>query len=327
MENEYIVKQFADGSKVTVRELQLELLEMMKDIDAICKKHNITYFLSSGSCLGAVRHKGFIPWDDDMDIAMSRDEFKKFIKALDKDLPKRKYCYHCYEKSKKYTVTWPAMKIRKKKTYIREINSRLLPNRLKDCDGIFIDIFIYDHMSNKKYIDLPFRLFNTILMPIIIFFETLYINPIPLKALYRFNAKFYGKLCKNSEYFADDLTWTFKNPNKPFTYKYSDIYPVQYVKFEDTELPIVNNPHNYLVGKYGNSYMEFPPVNKRYCKHTYDINLKSDKPNKVVKSKIGFFYTLVFGIIALVIWDDLSFIFLGISLCILGITLMYYLNK
>ena len=116
MENEYIVKQFADGSKVTVRELQLELLEMMKDIDAICKKHNITYFLSSGSCLGAVRHKGFIPWDDDMDIAMSRDEFKKFIKALDKDLPKRKYCYHCYEKSKKYTVTWPAMKIRKKKT-------------------------------------------------------------------------------------------------------------------------------------------------------------------------------------------------------------------
>ena len=111
----YIIKENNDGTLVTVRMLQLKLLEIIKEIDRVCKKNNIEYFLAGGSCLGAVRHKGFIPWDDDMDIGMKRSEFKKFIKALDKDLD-FKYTYHCYEKNKKYPVAWPAMKIRMKNT-------------------------------------------------------------------------------------------------------------------------------------------------------------------------------------------------------------------
>ena len=327
MQDEYILKTLEDGTKITVRDLQLELLEMMKDIDLVCKKNNINYFLGGGSCLGAVRHKGFIPWDDDMDIAMSREEYNKFIKALDKDLPKKKYCYHCYEKDKRYTVTWPAMKIRKKKTYIREINSRFLPNRCSDSDGIFIDVFIYDYMSNKKIKDLPLRIINTILMPIIIFFELLYINPIPLKALYRYNARLYGKLCKNSEYFADELTWTFRKITKPFLYRYDDIYPVKYTKFEDVELPIPGNSHEYLRKNYGDDYMEFPPENKRFGKHTLDINLKNSRPNDVVKSKIGFVYAFIFLLIALILWNDISFIFFGLAVCVFGFSLIYYINK
>ena len=177
---EYILKNNKNGKNITVRMVQKKIYEMMKDIDKLCEKNNIDYFLTDGTCLGAVRHKGFIPWDDDLDIGMSRSDYIKFIKALEKDLPD-KYVYHCYEKIKKYIVTWPAMKIRLKNTYIKERNV-LLKNKCKDCDGIFIDVFIYDSVSNYKIFDIPFRLVNTLLMPIIVFFENIYINPIPLKS-------------------------------------------------------------------------------------------------------------------------------------------------
>lgn len=270
---EYIVYE-TNEKKITVEMIQKRLLEELKEIDRICKKHNIDYFLSDGTCLGAVRHQGFIPWDDDVDIAMSRKDYKKFIKALDKDLPD-KYVYHCYEKSKKYTVTWPAMKIRIKDTYIKEKNI-LLPNKCKDSDGLFIDVFIYDYMAKHRIFDIPLRGINTILMPIIILFENIHINPIPLKELYRFNAKLYGKICKNSEYFSDEITWTF-NPIHPYKTKYSDIYPTQKMKFEDTYFSVPGNCHNYLVAKFGENYMTPVKDSQKICKHIKEINLDSAK--------------------------------------------------
>ena len=167
---EYIVKEDANGNVVTVRDIQLVLLEMAKDIDAICQKNNIPYFLNGGSALGAVRHEGFIPWDDDFDIGMMYSDYVRFIQVLKEQLPKDKYTFHCFQTHKKYNVTIPAMKIRRKGTYIKEVNT-LLENRIKGHDGddgIFIDVFVYDYVSLNKWIDLPFRLLNTILMPIIV---------------------------------------------------------------------------------------------------------------------------------------------------------------
>ena len=326
----YVVKKNENGQDITVRMLQLNLLTMMKEIDRICKKNNIDYFLAGGSCLGAIRHAGFIPWDDDMDIAMSREEYQKFIKALEKDLDD-KYIFQCYEKNKKYPVYWPAMKIRIKNTYIRETN-KFLPNPCEDSDGIFIDVFIYDHMSNKRILDFPLRFINVLLMIILVFFENLGINLIPLKEWYRFNARLYGRLCKKSLYFADDITWTF-NPFNPFKYEYSDIYPTRLQKFEDIVLPIPGKPHEYLRKNYGSEYMTLPPKEKRCAKHVLDINLDSATPDSrslyIKKKRYQWKLRLVFilNILAFILMNDISFVLCGLGFVCIGISIFQYINE
>ena len=72
-------------------------LDVLKVIDDICKRHDITYYADWGSFLGAVRHGGFVPWDDDLDICMKRDDYAKFREIADTELPEN-YCIHDYER-------------------------------------------------------------------------------------------------------------------------------------------------------------------------------------------------------------------------------------
>ena len=267
---DYIVKTNPDGSVVTVADVQKVLLEMMKDIDALCRKHDIPYWLYGGSALGAVRHEGFIPWDDDADIAIMRDDYKR-LQAVLPELGDG-YVSHCFDTHKAYNVTIPTMKIRKVGTYIKETNT-LLENKITDCDGLFVDVFVFDHASKNPLIDLPLRLLNTALMPLIVLFENLNTNPLLLKRWFVHNAILYGKLNKHSDYVGCELTWTYKNPLKPYVFKKVDVFPVQYVKFEDTTLPIPAHPHEFLCTSIAPSYMTPPPEEKRAPKHIVDIRL------------------------------------------------------
>ena len=267
----YILKTEEDGTEILVSDVHRVLMEMIKVIDPICQKHEIPYFLNGGSALGAVRHQGFIPWDDDMDIAMMRSDYLRFIEALKQDLPEG-YCFQCFDTHKEYNVLIPAMKIRKKGTYLKEVNS-LLKNRCKDSDGIFIDVFVYDYCTTSKFIDLPMRLFNQLLMPFLVLIDNLGFNPVFLKKLFVKNAELYGKINQDSKYIGFDLTWTFKSPFHPFIFKKEDIYPVQYVQFEDMKLPIAAHPHEYLCTAIAPSYMTLPPKEKRAPKHIVDIRL------------------------------------------------------
>ena len=116
---------------------QIGLLTLLKEFDSICKKHKITYFLEGGSLLGAVRHKGFLPWDDDIDLCITRSEFKKLLEVIDQDLPANREIY-CYERYPSY--------LRETVKYTNLDSTVLFPNHILDglAAGQHIDLFILD---------------------------------------------------------------------------------------------------------------------------------------------------------------------------------------
>ena len=71
------------------RELQKYILDMLLAIDKVCREHNLCYYLIAGTLLGAVRHKGFVPWDDDADVALPREDYNEFVKHANEWLPER----------------------------------------------------------------------------------------------------------------------------------------------------------------------------------------------------------------------------------------------
>lgn len=126
------------------RKLQLLILDIAEEIEVICKKNNIEYFMDGGTQLGAVRHKGFIPWDDDFDIAMKRAEYEKFIMACETDLDKEKFFLQTGETEKYYGFSFA--KIQLKGTEILEDFSK----NVNIKHGIFVDVFPYDNLPDNK---------------------------------------------------------------------------------------------------------------------------------------------------------------------------------
>lgn len=121
-------------SMVSLKEIQAFELQMLKDVVKVCEKYNITYFLVAGNLLGAVRHGGFIPWDDDVDIDMPLKDYKRFLKVAQKEFGD-KYFVQNYKTEKNYGEMW---------TQIRANNTTSMPIELINYDinfGMCLDIF------------------------------------------------------------------------------------------------------------------------------------------------------------------------------------------
>ena len=128
------------------------LLSIYKDIDAICKKNNLICMLAGGSALGAIRHHGFIPWDDDIDLLMPRKDYDKFISMFEETMGENYYIIGPHSKRSNYFV-----QVVKKSTIVRYLNST-------EESGIHIDIFPIDNVPNnlliryfKHYLAIIFR--------------------------------------------------------------------------------------------------------------------------------------------------------------------------
>ena len=127
------------------KKLQSEILSLLVDFDRICRKHDIEYFLACGTLLGAVRHHGFIPWDNDGDVELRRSEYNRLVKVCEEEENDR-FFFQDWSTDNEYR--WPYGKLRIKNTnYIR-------PNQavLKHKDGICIDVFVLDDLPESYFV-------------------------------------------------------------------------------------------------------------------------------------------------------------------------------
>lgn len=121
------------------------LLSMLKDLDAVCTRHGIRYQLFSGTALGAVRHGGFIPWDDDLDVVMLREEYERFLTAAENDLDASTYYVQ-----REFSAHWPMQfsKLRRNGTACME---KFRPKDPEMHQGVYLDIFPCDNLYDSAW--------------------------------------------------------------------------------------------------------------------------------------------------------------------------------
>ena len=132
------------GTDTQLQQHQEVLYELLQAFDAVCRKHQIKYMLFAGSALGAVRHGGFIPWDDDLDVVMLRPEYERFLTVAAQELDSEKYFLQ-----KEFSEHWPMFfsKLRKNGTTCLE---RYHPKDPLIHQGVYIDIFPCDNLAEGK---------------------------------------------------------------------------------------------------------------------------------------------------------------------------------
>jgi len=250
----------------TLREAQLIMLDMLVEFDKICQKYNLKYWLDSGTLLGAVRHQGFIPWDDDIDLSMPIEDYNKFIEIAENELSSDIF-FQTTQTDNKFPFDY--IKLRSNKAKIVEFHE-------KDRDigyhqGVFIDIFpmltIPNSDFHKEFYDDIFKL----------------IRLVSAKSLHTPNGidkpnirhKLQDALdlmhLENSE----KVIYGGQMPDISSWFDYDKVFPLQKIEFEGLEFYAPNDPHHYLENIYSFNYMELPPIDKR-ATHAEKIILLSD---------------------------------------------------
>lgn len=242
-------KYSPDGSPL--RRQQERMLELLCEIDRICKKHGIRYWLSSGTLIGAVRHGGFIPWDDDLDIEMMREDYERLMDVLPTELPSTMALqYHRTDP----TYFFFYAKVRDRRSLLSEGNNY---DRIWKEQGIYIDIFpleyqpIFIHKISEKTVGHMYKIWRTCtddnlgIRKVIRWFRFNYRIVFPMLRM----------LCRMSgtDVITSGMGIPYHNPRYA-----KDIFPLSTLKFEGIDFPVPRDYDHMLRLMYGN-YMQLPP--------------------------------------------------------------------
>lgn len=262
-------------NEAQTKKIQKELMPLLYEVKRVCEKHDIPYFLCAGSALGAVRHGGFIPWDDDIDIGMLRKDYMRFLEVARKDLSEGYLLIDANDTPDYYVGH--AKVFRDNTALVNRETSHLRTHH-----GFYLDIFpfdtipedeeqqeeMYTDVKNIKTLFVRMKKWNAYKgkNPIKKYFANQnYYNlkvKSPKKVFAEMNRILMQYLDTDSKLVAD----LFAPYNKKLFYNVEDLFPVQMMQFEDGEYPIPGNYDTYLKVMYGD-YMTLPPEDKRYVKH------------------------------------------------------------
>lgn len=251
-------------SKMNLRKIQLNIL---KTIHSICEENNITYYICSGTLLGAVRHKGYIPWDDDIDIMLLRDDYEKLIKILKKQ-EKFRWLGILDHNCKGYY--YPFAKAVDNRTVAK------MEDNLTD-HGIWVDIFPCDNLPDNKIIRYIFVMKNFFKRSVVMSMTTDFSSNQKIRHWFiKKMLNIYSKTINKQKYAENYYNYEKKYCKK--TSNYIGIMFSQYKLKECFDLSLLGKPqlysfenekfygpskaHEYLEHLYGN-YMELPPKNER----------------------------------------------------------------
>ena len=274
----------------TLRKLQIAQLYMIKEIAKICEENHLRYYLCGGTLLGAVRHQGFIPWDDDLDITMYREDLEKLTRIIQEN----------------YKDTFFVQNFDTDKNYARYITKIRLNGTLQveeDCSqddmhqGIYIDIFPLDHVTKSDGFGLHFR---GKMLRLLFAYKTARCTKnkqsTPLKMALIKLLKPFTYLIPNSAInkMFDYVCSATDKPGASYTTSFASHYlwKKQLVpnavygegvlhKFENCELRIPSDYTTLLVQLFGENYMDIPPVEKRNSGHVL-VNVDLGKYEDIV---------------------------------------------
>ncbi len=243
-------------------DIQESLLNLLLEIDEICKENDITYYLDGGTALGALRHRGFLPWDDDADIMFTRENWLKFEKAV-RENPRPNRSIEGINNRPDYTMVYAR--------YCATDTTCILRTSMIDQfrSGLFIDLFVLDPIpdtpeSCKEYFD-------------ILHGYSEYLNPYYYDTIIGIN-EWYERFKKmgaqqgrqavtefvEKKLFSypdvDGMTYGFRYDNGHFIYPRDVVGKPVYVPFENTYLPVAERIEDYLRIHYGDNWHMIPPA-------------------------------------------------------------------
>lgn len=259
-------------------------LEILCEIERICEKYNLQYFALGGASIGAIRHKGFIPWDDDLDIGMTRKDLDFLLKVAPKELSEYYYIDYGVKNNNSFNG------------FCRIRDSRTTGILRADMEnnsngGIFVEIYPYDKLSSDKYKQrLQIAVSNYLYTALTVkcYKERVHLSMakriilLPIRMLttqkiwnlFDENCRKYNGL--ESATVVDTVSLPQYAKQNKYYYKIEDVQRCYKMKFEETEIRVPNNLKKYLTIQYGN-YMEFPPIEERGRHHENIVFYDPDK--------------------------------------------------
>jgi lipopolysaccharide cholinephosphotransferase len=247
-----------EQGETRLRQCQLVMLRMLKILDYLCSKHQINYFLTNGTLLGAVRHNGFIPWDDDMDIGMTRPNYEKFLRYAVYELPNDIFFQNV--ETDPYYPPYYRVEAKLRDRYSSYTRSEEKKQKYKWHNGIQVDICVY----NKAYLPHNF---------------CIYLLNKSIKVLGKSNSdkkraralKLIAKYSPIPLVYSTSGICSLKTlKRETHFFKGIEISTLIKTRFEDMDASIPVGWESYLKRRYGN-YMQLPPVEKQKGHHSADL--------------------------------------------------------